>query len=65
MSEDKATYEPEILAQERERENKERAAYMDIRRIIMNSPITDPSKQAEMVVREIAAGNVANVKMEW
>jgi hypothetical protein len=64
MSEDKATYEPEILAQERERENKARAAYIDIRRMIQDAP-QDPSKQAEMVVREIAAGNVANVRMEW
>jgi hypothetical protein len=64
MSEDKATYEPEILAQERERDAKMQAAYMDIRRILQNSPL-DASKQAEMIVREIAAGNVANVKMEW
>jgi hypothetical protein len=64
MSEDKATYEPEILAQERERNEKMRAAYMDIRRMIQDAP-QDPSKQAEMAVREIAAGNVANVKMEW
>jgi hypothetical protein len=64
MSENKATYEPEILSRERERQGKQQAAYLDIRRILQNSP-QDPSKQAEMVVQEIAAGNVANVKMEW
>jgi DNA repair exonuclease SbcCD ATPase subunit len=59
-----AAQEAKRAADQIHRNNIMRAAYMDIRRMIQDAP-QDPSKQAEMVVREIAAGNVANVKMEW
>jgi len=59
-----AAQEAKRAADQAHRNNIMRAAYMDIRRMIQDAP-QDPSKQAEMVVREIAAGNVANVKMEW
>jgi colicin import membrane protein len=59
-----AAQEAKRAADQIHRNNIMRAAYMDIRRMIQDAP-PDPSKQAEMVVREIAAGNVANVKMEW
>jgi septal ring factor EnvC (AmiA/AmiB activator) len=59
-----AAQEAKRAADQIHRNNIMRAAYMDIRRMIRDAP-QDPSKQAEMVVREIAAGNVANVKMEW
>jgi len=59
-----AAQEAKRAANEAHRNNIMRAAYMDIRRMIQAAP-PDPSKQAEMIVREIAASNVANVKMEW
>jgi hypothetical protein len=63
MSEDGVAY-GKIAELERERDARMMAAYADIKFALERIP-PDPSKQAEMVVREIAAGNVANVKMEW
>jgi hypothetical protein len=63
MSEDGVAY-GKMAELERERDTKMQAAYMDIKYALEQIP-PDPSKQAEMVVREIAAGNVANVRMVW
>jgi hypothetical protein len=63
MSEDQAAY-GKIEELERERDAKMQAAYLDIRYMLERIP-PEPSKQAELIVREIAAGKVANVRMVW
>jgi hypothetical protein len=63
MSEDQVAYEP-IAHAEMQRDATMQAAYLDIRYALERMP-PEPSKQAEMIVREIAAGNVANVRMVW